>query len=206
MNFRPGCFLILAAVAAPSLFVVPAQADVVITFQDVGPDLHFDFSGSLNVSTLGGGAATDYATVSLQSGVSPVFYSASFENFAGSDANVTHTPGAFATNLPSFSPVQGTSSGTSLLFRLNDGSPGPATSLDLSGDWGAENAPIDGQLILTGQSAAGIGMVDGWNAQTTWGSITFQATTAIPEPSAALFLCGTVALIGLRRRRRTYVS
>ena len=196
--------LLLAAVVAATLFVKPARADVVITYQNVGLDLHFDFLGSLNVAT-SDTITRNFATVSKQevgSGVfSPVFYSASEEGFAGSDGSVTHTPGPFATNLPLFSEIQGTSSGTSFMFRLNDGDPGPADSLSLWGDWGAAGAPINGQLILTDQSAAGIGMVDGWSAQTTWGSITFQAAV-IPEPTSALFLGCTGALACLRRRRR----
>lgn len=184
-----------------------ADADVIITYQNVGANLQFNYSGSLNVST-GPGFNNAYATVSNQGG-SPVFYSSTFEAYAASDFSVTHTPGAFATNLPAFvgpNPIEGPRSGSSFLFRVNNAIPGPATSVDLWGDWGSANAPINGQLTLLGQSAAGIGMVDGWSLQTDWGSITFQAAnmSAVPEPSGflAVGIAGLLTRLAVRRKQK----
>lgn len=197
---------LLLAIACLAMVVATAgqiQADVIITYQDFGSDLKFNFSGSMNVATPTP-ANGPYATASLQAGSHPLFYSASTFGFAGTVSSVTHTPGPFATNLPAFAAIQGTHSGTSFLFRLPLGNPGPASSLDLYGNWGAANSPINGQLILTGQSAAGIGMVDGWNVETDWGTISFEA---VPEPaSLAIFAIGALGLVVSSRRRKAKVN
>ena len=194
-----------AAVACMALLIVveTSQAGLIITYQDVGSDLQFDYSGSLNIATASA-SSSNLATVSLDP--NPVFFSASHQGFAGQDDSVSGTSGLFATNLPTFSSIQGTRSGTSFLFRLNN--PGQATeNLQLWGDWGAANAPINGQLILTNQSANSIGMVDGWNVQTDWGSISFQALSVAPAPEPAsmtLFAIGAsfMGIAAARRRRR----
>lgn len=63
-----------------------------------------------------------------------------------------------------------------------------------------------GRLTLIGQSAAGIGMIDGWNVQTDFGSITFQNAAndnVVPEPgSLAIFGIGAMGCAGLRRRKK----
>lgn len=195
-------FLCLAGLVLATMAGQVQAGGVIITYKDVGSDLQFNYSGSLNVAT-GFTFVQNYSTVSVQGGSSPLFYSASAEGYAATDFTVTHTAGSFATNLPTFSPVQGTRSGTSFLFRLNNGATGPATSVDLWGDWGAANTLINGQLTLTGQSAASIGMVDGWSLQTDWGSITFQKASAVPEPaSIAMWSLGGLAVMIARRKRQ----
>lgn len=193
------------AVACVAMLVATAgqlKASLIIIYQDIGSDLRFDYSGSLGVAA-NGNSFQAFATVSNQSG-NPVFYSTGDSGdygFAGSSA-LTQTSGPFATNLPAFASVQGTTTGTSFMFRLNGGIPDPASSISIWGNWGSANSPIVGQLIITDQSAASLGLVNGWQVTTTeWGSITF---TAIPEPSS-LVLCGIVAcfacLPAVSRRR-----
>lgn len=185
------CAAVLVATAGQ------ARADVIIHYRDVGSNLQFDYSGSLNVVATPYYSGT-YATAAVVGGDAPIFYSLGPNySFGVSDASVTHTPGPFATNLPAYSlPVQGTRSGTPFAFLLDGGIPGPATRLDLWGNWGAANSPINGQLVLTGQSSASIGMVNGWSVQTDWGSITFQQ---VPEPStlaAFIAIGGCMAVFG----------
>ena len=162
-----------AVVCVAVLVAGQVRGNVIITYLDVGADLQFDISGSLSGVTVGG-TNIIYATASEQALGSPVFYNSPSDfSFVGIDFTVAHTAGPFATNLPAFNAIDGTSSGTGFLFRLTGGDPGPASSLELWGDWGAANAPINGQMILTNQSAAGIGMVNGWTVQTIWGDIAF---------------------------------
>lgn len=202
--------LAVACAAVLVAMVGQLKAGVIITYQDIGSDLRFDYSGSLSVDSLGGQTYFGtFATASSQV-LSPVFYSSgdsSEHRFVG-DSNVTHTPGPFATNLPPYSQVHGTTTGTAFLFRLIQFNPERALYIQIWGDWGAANSPINGQLILPGQSAASLGMIDGWQAVTEWGSITFQAadtpSDVIPEPSSlAIFGIGACVVgIGAARRRR----
>ncbi len=202
------------AIACIAMTVVMAEhlhAGVIITYYDDGDDLFFDYAGSLNFSTkTAPSESLTFWTVSMQPATGPVFYSANSKVGYGNDSTVSHTSGLFATDLPPFADVQGYSSGTAFMFRLNNGHTGNTTSLGLWGNWGDANNAINGQLVLPGQTVLGIGMVDGWSAQTQWGTITFRdaaSVSTVPEPtSLAIFGIGALGLVASRRRRKDKVD
>ncbi len=203
------CVAVLVAPAGP------VQAAIVITYQDVGTDLVFHYTGTLDVA-IGGESTVAYATASYQVSspyVSPVFYStgtATRWGFAATYNSPLHTEGPYATNLPLWTEpyVDGTTEGTGFMFRLNQLGPNGADSINIWGDWGAANSWIEGRLTLFDQSVETLGLIDGWQIQTPAGSITFVADTTaapIPEPTS-LAIWSAIALGGLglayRRRKR----
>ncbi len=201
--------LAIACIAMTVVMAEQLHAGVIITYHDDEHGLYFDFAGSLSVAT-GATMINDFTTVSQQTGVGPVFYSATAQSTAQYNSSVAHTAGIFATGLQNYVPEEGVSLGTSFMFKLHYIAPGPATQISLWGDWGPANAPINGQLFLPGQTVLGIGMVDGWSAQTDWGTITFRdaaSVSTVPEPtSLAIFGIGALGLVASRRRRKDKVD
>lgn len=186
------------------------NADVIITYADLGSDLVFNYSGTLDAdaSYTGTSGGLVYATVGVQnSGNSPTFYSAN--GFWGGVPDVTYlganNPGLFATNAPSFTSVMpgSTASGTVFLFRVNRALTG-TTSVNVWGDWGSAGSLINGSLTIAGQSRASLGLVDGYMLDLNIGSITFRdATHSVPEPGTLTLLGLGLAGIGAMRRRKT---
>ena len=131
-----------------------ANAVVIISYSDIGSDLVFNYSGSLNTAIAAGSSfSTQYATIGIQSSSDPTFYSASSGYRETLSVNYLgpNNPGLFATNAPSFMNVMpgSSSSGTSFMVRLNNATSGSGTtSVDLYGNWGAANAPIVGVLTI----------------------------------------------------------
>ena len=205
MNFKFIKTTFVGLVLSVSSF---ANAGLIIEYSDVGTDLLFSWSGSLNaiagdgIDPIGG---PTYATIGVQSsGNNPTFYSAPLSHPPGV-SGVTYTgannPGLFATNAPTWSSFMtgSTSTGLPFLFRVNNAISG-TTSVNIWADWGAANTAFSGTMTIAGQSIASMGMVDGYNLQLNIGNITFQeAGVNVPEPSTlAIFALG---MIGLASRR-----
>lgn len=192
-----------------------SHASVVIEYSDVGSDLFFSWSGSLNVIAGDGidppGGPT-YATIGIQSsGNWPTFYSAPQSHPPGIGVSYTGTnnPGLFATSAPDFtqSIMPGsTSTGLPFLFRINNALTG-TTAVNIWADWGAANTLFTGTMTIANQSIASMGMVDGYSLQTNIGDISFVAVSAVPVP-AAVWLFGTalIGLVGFGKRGKTKVA
>ena len=189
-----------------------AQAGMIIQYADVGSDLFFSWSGSLNAAAGDGvdppGGPT-YATIAIQ-GDNPTFYSAPKSHpdyIFGIQYTGPNNPGYFATSAPQWGfsshiMAGSTSTGLPFLFRLNNATSG-TTSLDVWADWGPANSPIVGTMTIAGQSAASMGMVNGFTIQTNAGNIVFQAVEAAPtpEPASMALLAMGGGLLAFGRKR-----
>ena len=184
-----------------------AHADVVIEYSDVGSDLVFSWSGSLNIA-LGDGfdppGGPSFATIGVQgAGNEPTFYSAPQSQPPISTPTYTgpNNPGLFATTAPPFGSgimPGSTSTGLPFMFRVNNAVSG-TTFVQMWGDWGAANTPITGTMTIANQSIASMGMVNGYTIGLSVGNISFQASQ-VPEPSSFAFL--GLAAMGMAYRRK----
>ncbi|QDV13118.1 PEP-CTERM motif protein [Rosistilla oblonga] len=203
--------LAIACIAMTVVMAEELHAGVIITYYDNGEDLFFDYAGSLDADT--GTIIPGKRSVVSHIGASQtVFFSAvGGFGFVGNDNGASHTPGLFATNIRAdYVDEDGFSSGTGFMFGVLHGIDGSTVSMNLWGDWGLPNTAINGRLVLPGQTVLGIGMVDGWSAQTDWGTITFRdaaSVSTVPEPtSLAIFGIGALSLVASRRRRKDKVD
>ncbi|WP_417738308.1 PEP-CTERM sorting domain-containing protein [Rosistilla oblonga] len=207
--------LAIACIAMTGVMAEQLHAGVIITYYDDGVDLFFDYAGSLDADTGTGTIVNEnFSVISAIGTAQTVFYStANGYVFVGND-NGAKPQGLFATNIRTdFTPQDGYSSGTGFMFGVNhttDGTTVTNVSVSVWGNWGAANTPINGRLVLPGQTVLGIGMVDGWSAQTEWGTITFRdaaSVSTVPEPtSLAIFGIGALGLVASRRRRKDKVD
>jgi hypothetical protein len=193
----------LAAVAALAGFVAPsARGDIIVSYQDVGTDLQFSWSGSLPFAATGTLVTNvNNAQIGSQAtGTTQSLYAFN-GNYRSQNMNSTRTPisgtGIFA-NL--FSTKFGTRTGDTFGLSFPTSQAGN-TSVFLPGDYTA-NDPISGTLTIPNFSVDDAGLSDWSFALGAGGNVIFEA---VPEPGT-LWLgtaaVATLSLAGVRRRRR----
>ena len=179
-----------------------ALAGVIITYQDVGSNLQFDYAGSLNY-TASGSSSYPYGAVGLQGDYNPIFYNNPDEYGWLPDVSlVSHTAGLWGTSMSQVTcyTCSVASSGDTFMMRMNFNDSLPvADSLNIWGDWGAANTAFAGSLTVNG-SIASFGMVDGYTISTTGGDIVFRNANSVPEPTTLALLA--LGLIGVAARQR----
>jgi hypothetical protein len=197
------------AVAALAGFVAPsARGDITVTYQDVGSDLQFNWSGSLNLAgpdSFGSTLARIGAGASIPSSAYQYFYGFSGTYGQSLGNSFTRTPGpntewlfGNAANFISSTTgasISGDTFGMSFLTSNN------TATIFLPANY-VSGTNISGTMTVPGQSVSSTGLSPAsfsLNAGTS-GVITFQA---VPEPSI-LALCGVAAaglgFAGVRRR------
>jgi hypothetical protein len=183
--------LFIAAVVAATLFVKPAQAVIIINMQETGGDLVVSYSGGLNVDDL----------VIANTGVSA--------SFIAPNEAVVGFGGGFDqySSAVSGPDLYGTSAFTTASIS-NDGDTfvvgGQFNFLRLPENY-VSGTEISGSMTFESTDFATLG-IDTASAPYVWTLTNSAADTitlqVVPEPTSALFLCGTGALACLRRRRR----
>lgn len=180
-------FLLAAGLSAA--LSAPASAAIFITTADVGPNLVFSFSGSLDLTGMSAANVGNSAA-----GVGPDIGAILF---AGPGNGMD---GYGISSLPAFGPdvvALGTATGDQ--FKIFSG--------DLVGfAAGYAGETISGDLTVAG-SAVSLGLIDGvyetFAASGDFIRLTVGSTAAaVPVPAAAPLLLGALGLFGLARRKR----
>lgn len=194
--------LLIVVVVAATLFVNPAKASVVVSVDQVGLDVVATATGSLNTSQLTptGSASQSGGNISG----APFFVNGlvTLGEWDGGDdneqvfaaLNFSSSPAA-----PGFTTVE-----PNVFADINSG-PGFRIAGNFFGvrDNYVSGAPLDSSSTWLNKDFVDLELIGGsyvWEL-TNGETVTVNVNT-IPEPTATLFLCGTVALACLRRRRR----
>lgn len=172
-----------------------ANGAITVTYEQVGGDVVLNYSGTFDID-----------------GFSPGGFTVSSISSSGSDDRFRNFQGEFSRILSAgtIAQVAGGSNG----FFTNDfvTIPASATSGDTfaieiengfvyapSGYTAGQN--ISGSATFSGQTIAGLGLVDSSFDIGAGGTVSFSSASAIPEPSSA-FLLGVGALGFVSRRKR----
>lgn len=200
-----------------------AAANVIIEYEEVGSDLVFDYSGSLQLTgsgSLGPNSTNPFSAIGNQSSApeyDSVFYSnPEFFVFQG------NFPAAFSSNTPlwnfSWSGFLGSTSGNTFMFRADYFR--STVDLFLNNNYTA-GSDIFGTLTIFNRSIADTGVTPQTFDIQSVGSITVQAASddpaapvpddpaapvpddpAAPVPSPGTLALLSLGLIGLARARR----
>jgi len=184
----------LAGVVAPS-----AHGDILVGYQDVGSDLRFDWSGSLNLAgpgSFGSTLARIGAGASIPSSAYQYFYGFSGSYGQSLTNSFTRTPGPNTEwifgNAADFVSSTTGSSITGDTFGMSFLTSNDTVTIFLPANYVA-GTNISGTMTIPNQSVSSTGLSDAsFTLGGGGGVITFQA---VPEPTA-LALCG-VAVAGL---------
>jgi hypothetical protein len=200
------------AVAALAGFVAPsARGDIVEGYQDVGSDLQFDWSGSLNLAGPGSFSSTLArigAGASIPSSAYQYFYGFSGAYGQSLTNSFTRTPGPNTEwifgNAADFVSSTTGSSITGDTFGMSFLTSNDTLTIFLPANYVAGTA-ISGTMTIPNQSVSSTGISP---ASFTLGGgagvINFQA---VPEPSSVMLACGgLVGAAGMLLRRRRSAS
>jgi hypothetical protein len=181
----------MAAAACTLLITNAAQAAVIVTFEQVGPDVVATWSGTLNP----GRFEFDFNLSALRFG--------SFNGLGyivAGEHDQWGTGSASATTLalgPTASTFSGAFSSNSFYWPGLDNSSSDTASLDFGS--GTSYQMTWSGMALTDIGASSFHNTRAWTSS-AGDTITFTTVSAVPEPSAAL-LCALGCLGALRRRR-----
>jgi PEP-CTERM motif len=181
-----------ALAAALALCVVPARAGLIITIDQVGPDVVATGSGSVNLTGL-----TFNGSILSAAGVTPIFGNVTFGEAgptSGDDYGPLMGPSSFG---PGIGNIPTSSSGDTFGVVNGDGSvrvPGGYTS----------GTPLTGTDTFANSTISGLGLILGmYNYTLPNDTITVIIGVAVPEPSTlALASIGALAGLGVWARQR----
>jgi hypothetical protein len=194
-HYEPLQFLALSSLLSVG-FLTPAHADFDITALQLGPDLVFSYSGSVDLTgaPLPSGAGSSAF-------INPGAPALSFTSYAAGAVDTYLLPSP-----PPAFPVFGTlgahfpTSNTGGILRLS----GASTPHELSlPDGYVSNSLISGSMTFSGSSFTSLGLTPGsyvWDLTFTGGPSQKATITIVPEPSTFALL--GLAGLGLLRRQR----
>jgi hypothetical protein len=175
--------------AVALLLPIQAQATIIITTAEVGPDVVFSFSGDLDVAGMNP-MVGDNISEAVFPGAGAILFG------VHNGVDWYDAPGYAA--FPSFGPYgifSGTGTGDTFQVARSVATLGLALGLPT----GYSGGLISGSLTVPG-SFASIGLIAGTYISTLPSGDTIRL--AIPEPTAALLLaCGVAGLAAAHRRR-----
>jgi hypothetical protein len=209
MTSFPTRFATSFVVAALAGFVAPsACGDTIVTYQDVGSDLQFRWSGSLAFNT--GSADSTIANTRIRTGTQEFNGEQSFFGMntawtQNGPYTYTRSPGPntdyiFSGN-PNFNFPGSAAFGDAFGFRLNN-----ATQANVFAPVNyTSRSDISGGMTIAGQSVSSTGITDASFLLSSGDTISFQA---VPEPSSTLLafiglLSGAGMLLRCRRATST---
>ena len=199
----------VVAVAALAGFVTPsACGDIIVTYQDVGSDLQFSWSGSLGFNNAGSSSTTATLGIRAGTGLSNGEQAVFGMNADWKQSGVftyTRSPGPntdyiFSGN-PNFNFAGSAGFGDVFGFRLNNTTQANVfTPVNYT-----SGSDISGGMTIAGQSVSSTGITDASFSLSSGDTISFQA---VPEPSSTLLaftglLSGAGMLLRCRRATST---
>lgn len=173
-----------------------AAYGIVINAREIGPDVVFSYSGSIDVSGMGtpyseGGSAFAfpwYGSISITSSVTPPFRDT--YTFAANGSLVFGT-GSF----------WGADSFTGDSLRVQAYGAGPIFDLSVSGGYAGEL--LSGSMTFLNKDFAVMGMTPGiYSTDTGGGVVTLKVGAQVPLPATLPLLAGGLAAAGFVMRRR----
>lgn len=182
---------ILLAACAAFLMHLPAHAQIILTLEEVGPDVVLTASGTIDLT----GMTYDSSSTGGSGGVAPsfeMFYvgdpASGYDFYDGPISTTGFGPGSFTNSDSETGSPFGIGG-----FVIQLAVPGGYTSGD---PLGTSTAIFDNTDLNT------LGVTPGTYVW-TWGTGSGSATmTVVPEPSSAALLAGGLAALALLRRRR----